>query len=41
MYMTKLNAELKADLLALGSIDVDESVLSKIFSSASALVLWK
>jgi biotin synthase-related radical SAM superfamily protein len=33
--MTKLNAELKAELVAIGSVNVDESVLSKISVSAA------
>jgi biotin synthase-related radical SAM superfamily protein len=33
--MTELNAELKAELVAIGSVNVDESVLSKISVSAA------
>jgi biotin synthase-related radical SAM superfamily protein len=33
--MTKLNAELKAELVAIGSVDIDESSLSKISVSAA------
>lgn len=33
--MTEMNAEIKAELVAVGSVDVDESVLSKISVSAA------
>ncbi|MCK4734218.1 MAG: hypothetical protein KAT65_17320, partial [Methanophagales archaeon] len=33
--MTELNADLKAELLAIGSVDVDESVLAETSTSSA------
>jgi len=33
--MTGMNAELKAELVAIGSVDVDESLLSRISTSSA------
>jgi hypothetical protein len=33
--MTELNAKIKAELVAVGSVDVDESVLSRISTSSA------